>query len=102
MSRNTMGASSTNPPAVIRRDLPCFLGAWAAPVAIPMGEDWVVFSIGRFSAGTSCPVLSEAKSRIAGKITTTATFECRFRISSCDLFHQRILPLAESGLHVHL
>src|SRR5450432_3998323 len=37
ISANTIGAPSTNPPAVIGLDWASFLGAWATPVETPIG-----------------------------------------------------------------
>src|SRR5438046_5982513 len=59
---NTTGAPSTNPPAVIGRDLESLMGAWAPPVAIPE------FPAGRGGGGCACGFPSPGSWQVAGGV----------------------------------
>src|SRR2546421_13008970 len=72
---NTTGAPSTNPPAVIGRDLESFMGAWALPVAIPE------FPAGRGGGGWACGFPGWASWQVACGIDSAVQKNERVRMT---------------------
>src|SRR6266404_9959238 len=102
MSRKTMGAPSTKPPAVMGRDFASFTGAWAPPVDMPEGllraGDC---GAGGFDGEGCCPNAAGAETKAGNNHNQekgASQFEgCEERVFIWRLRVREVRPLAESG-----